>query len=75
MDTDGCPPDAITYNTIVRAFLDKGDMNKVMIFLQEMTNRNFSPDATTMSMLVGLLTVDGEDFEIFTTILNFEGII
>ncbi|KAE9453068.1 hypothetical protein C3L33_15038, partial [Rhododendron williamsianum] len=51
MEGDGCPPDDVTYNIVVRAFLKRGDKHKVMILLQEMINRNFSPDASTMATL------------------------
>ena len=36
-----------------------------MILHQEMINRNFSPDVSTMSVLVSVLSVDDEDCELF----------
>ncbi|KAF7151149.1 hypothetical protein RHSIM_Rhsim02G0051600 [Rhododendron simsii] len=61
MDKDGCPPNDLTFNVVVRAFLKRGDRHMVKIHLQETINMNFKPDVSTMSMVVELLTVDGED--------------
>ncbi|KAE9452975.1 hypothetical protein C3L33_15119, partial [Rhododendron williamsianum] len=83
MEGDGCPPDDVTYNIVVRAFLKSGDKHKIKILLQEIINRkfspdvstmlnydimNFSPDACTMSMLVDLLTDDVQGYEMFEMI-------
>lgn len=65
MYADDCPPNKITFNIFVRAFLNRGDTPKVKIFLQEMINRKFSVDPSTME---GLLTADGGDGEIFRMI-------
>ncbi|KAE9450203.1 hypothetical protein C3L33_17891, partial [Rhododendron williamsianum] len=61
MEGDGCPPNDVTYNIVVRAFLKREDKHKVMILLQEMIDKNFSPDASTTSILVHLLSVDDGD--------------
>ncbi|KAE9452967.1 hypothetical protein C3L33_15140, partial [Rhododendron williamsianum] len=61
MEGDGCPPNEVTYNIVVRAFLKRGDIHKVKILLQEIINRNFKPDASTLTIVADLLTVDGED--------------
>ncbi|XP_058203759.1 putative pentatricopeptide repeat-containing protein At1g12700, mitochondrial isoform X4 [Rhododendron vialii] len=33
MDKDGCPPNDLTFNVVVRAFLKRGDRHKVKIYL------------------------------------------
>lgn len=39
-----------------------------MIFLQEINDKNFSVDPSTMCVLVRLLAVEGEDGELFRMI-------
>ncbi|KAF7150648.1 hypothetical protein RHSIM_Rhsim02G0033800 [Rhododendron simsii] len=58
MEKDECPPNSFTCNVIVRAYLERGDKHKVMVVLQEMIKRCFSPNTRTMSMLMDSLKVD-----------------
>ncbi|KAI8546060.1 hypothetical protein RHMOL_Rhmol07G0086800 [Rhododendron molle] len=60
MEKNGCPPDAVTYNIIVQAFIEKGVRQKVATRLEEMKERSFPPYASTISKLVDCLTAEGE---------------
>ena len=68
MDANGCSPNAVTHKIILRGFLNRGDRLKVMVYQQEMIDRNFLPDASTMSVLVYVLTLDAEECEMFKMI-------
>ncbi|XP_058106457.1 pentatricopeptide repeat-containing protein At3g22470, mitochondrial-like [Magnolia sinica] len=56
MEEKGCQPDSVTFNALIRGFLQNNETIKGMQLLGEMAKRHFSVDASTTSMLVGLLT-------------------
>ncbi|XP_058223225.1 pentatricopeptide repeat-containing protein At1g63330-like [Rhododendron vialii] len=70
MEGDGCPPNDLTYNIVVWVFLKKGNKPKGMMLLQEMINKNFSPDASTMATLIDLLLAGGGDSDYLKMIHN-----
>ncbi|PRQ35049.1 putative pentatricopeptide [Rosa chinensis] len=58
MGGKGCSPDGCTYNTIIRGLLNNSKTSWAMKFIQEMVELGFSADASTMELIVGLLSKD-----------------
>uniref|UniRef100_A0A2N9EWU3 ABC transporter family G domain-containing protein n=1 Tax=Fagus sylvatica TaxID=28930 RepID=A0A2N9EWU3_FAGSY len=61
MDGNGCSPDDRTYNTIIQGLLQHNETSKAMELVKIMVDKGFSADATTVSLLVDLLSANLED--------------
>lgn len=61
MKQNGCLPDGITYNTIIRGFLGQQKGYKAVAFLEELVGRGFSPSASNFSSIIDLISTEGED--------------
>ena len=58
MEENGCSPDSISFNIVVRAFLKENEINKAMDIFGEMRKRNLLPDEGVTSMMLHLALVD-----------------
>ncbi|PRQ34901.1 putative pentatricopeptide [Rosa chinensis] len=58
MGGKGCSPDGCTYNTIIRGLLNINETTWAMKLIQEMLERRFSADASTMELIIVLLSKD-----------------
>ncbi|TQD90872.1 hypothetical protein C1H46_023551 [Malus baccata] len=45
-------------NTIIRGFFNNNEMSRAMVLIQEMVDRDFSADASTMELIVDLLSAE-----------------
>jgi pentatricopeptide repeat protein len=61
MEEKGCSPDGWIYNTIIRGFINNNEASRAMGLIQEMVERGFSADASTMELIVDLLSQDRVD--------------
>ncbi|PRQ34971.1 putative pentatricopeptide [Rosa chinensis] len=61
MGGKGCSPDGCTYNTIVRGFINNKETSRATRLIQEMLEKGFSADASTMELIVDLLSKDTVD--------------
>ncbi|XP_021836080.1 putative pentatricopeptide repeat-containing protein At1g12700, mitochondrial [Spinacia oleracea] len=51
MEEDGCSPDDITYNTIIRRYILNNDLSKALWYCDLMVNKGFEADANTFHLL------------------------
>ncbi|PRQ34778.1 putative metalloenzyme, LuxS/M16 peptidase, tetratricopeptide-like helical domain-containing protein [Rosa chinensis] len=58
MGGKGCSPNGWTYNTIIRGFINNNETSRATRLIQEMLERGFSADASTMELIVDLLSKD-----------------
>lgn len=58
MEEKGCLPDSITFNVIIQNLLKENEIHEAIQLLEEMRNRNFSPDEAVTSMLLCLASFD-----------------
>ena len=57
MADDGrCPPDVVSYNTIIDGLFKEGDVDKAYITYHEMLDRRVSPDAVTYNSIIAALS-------------------
>jgi pentatricopeptide repeat protein len=47
MEEDGCPPDEISYNVIIRGFLHHKDESRAVQLIGEMRDKGFIADVGT----------------------------
>ena len=48
----------MTFNVLMRGFCQNNEMQKVVELLQEMAERKFSPDESTIGIVIDLLSKD-----------------
>ncbi|PWA38212.1 tetratricopeptide-like helical domain-containing protein [Artemisia annua] len=68
MEENGCLADSVIYNVIVRELLKKNECKEAENHLEEMIDRGFLPDASTIAMLLPLIPSGGQDSRIRTII-------
>ncbi|XP_050368340.1 putative pentatricopeptide repeat-containing protein At1g12700, mitochondrial [Argentina anserina] len=56
MEGKGCPPNDCTYNIIIRGFLNNNKTSQAVKLIEEMRRCGFSADASTMELILGLLS-------------------
>jgi pentatricopeptide repeat protein len=61
MEEKGRSPDGWTYNIIIRGFINNKETSWAMGLIQEMVERGFSADASTMKLIIDLLSKDKVD--------------
>ncbi|KAL1350057.1 hypothetical protein AAHE18_07G199300 [Arachis hypogaea] len=61
MEENGCPPNYSTYNVFVQGLLIKRDPLRSMKYLQIMTDKGFSVDATTTELIINYLSTNQGD--------------
>ncbi|KAL5712371.1 hypothetical protein ACHQM5_014555 [Ranunculus cassubicifolius] len=74
MGCDGVVPDAFTLNSMVQGFLSMRQVNQTRIarkLLKIMSEKGFSPNVDTTSMIVDLLQVDELDSKWIKMMPNF----
>ncbi|GAV63205.1 PPR_2 domain-containing protein [Cephalotus follicularis] len=60
MEDYGCVPNSCSYNTIIKGFFRNNDASIAMQLLEEMVNRGFSADVSTIEMILNLFTSDAD---------------
>ncbi|KAK9940766.1 hypothetical protein M0R45_017408 [Rubus argutus] len=70
MEQKGCSPNGWTYNTIIRGFINNNETSRAMEFIQQMVERGFSADASTMELVVDLLCKDKVDLALLPLLKN-----
>lgn len=58
MEERGCAPNVVTYNTLMRGFILNNEFPKIVELLHNMVEKNVSPNASTASIVVDLLSKD-----------------
>lgn len=71
MKQNGCLPNDVTFNIIVRGFLKRNRCYDTLVFLEEMIGSGFSPDASSFPMLVDLFSAKGQDPSLLEMIKKF----
>ncbi|KAM7522686.1 hypothetical protein LguiA_012588 [Lonicera macranthoides] len=71
MEECGSIPDDVTYNVIVQGFLTGSQCSEALLLMEKMVGRGFSPNASTISMLAGILPTRGQDSTLLDMIHNF----
>ncbi|PQM34646.1 putative pentatricopeptide repeat-containing protein [Prunus yedoensis var. nudiflora] len=61
MDEKGCSTNDCTYNTIIRGLINNNEISKATVLIQQMVEKGFSADASTMELIVNLLSKDEVD--------------
>jgi len=61
MEKHGCRPDQITYNTLIRGFLNNNEVKGALEIIDVMTAKGFQGDAETASLVFNLLSDDQVD--------------
>ncbi|KAL8482763.1 hypothetical protein ACS0TY_025707 [Phlomoides rotata] len=61
MEESGCAPNSCLYNVIVQSLLKRNELSEAIPFMEEMCERGFSADVTTMIMLFDELQGDHEN--------------
>ena len=64
MEKNGCFPDDLTYNTIVREFLKRNRCYEALVLLETMVKRGFSPDASIFPLLLDIVTAKELDYSV-----------
>ncbi|KAJ0799148.1 putative tetratricopeptide-like helical domain superfamily [Helianthus annuus] len=70
MEENGCLPNRVTYNVLVRELLKKNECEEAEIYLEEMINRGFMPDDATFENLLPRIPNVGKDSRLRTIILK-----
>ncbi|KAJ0594747.1 putative tetratricopeptide-like helical domain superfamily [Helianthus annuus] len=52
MEESGCPPNNVTYSVFLQGFLKNKHYDDVEMLLQEMDDRGYSLDASTLSLFI-----------------------
>ncbi|KAM0030444.1 putative tetratricopeptide-like helical domain superfamily [Helianthus debilis subsp. tardiflorus] len=52
MEESGCPPDDVTYRVLLQGYLKNRHYDDVEMLLQEMDDRGYSLDASTISLFI-----------------------
>ncbi|KAM7522725.1 hypothetical protein LguiA_012627 [Lonicera macranthoides] len=71
MEGCGCDLDAVAYNVTVQGFLKGSQCYEALLLMEKMVERGFSPDASTISILVDILPAKGQDSKLFDMIKIF----
>lgn len=58
MEEKGCDPNVVIYNAPMCSFCENNELQKVFELLHKMVERELSPDASTVSMVLDLLSKD-----------------
>ena len=58
MEGKGCAPNAVAFNTLMHGLFQNNETQKAIDFLHKMKVRKLSPDASTVSMVIELLSKD-----------------
>ncbi|CAL5422463.1 unnamed protein product [Camellia sinensis] len=61
MEHNGCLPNDVTYNTIIRGFIGQHKCYEALILVEEMVQRGFSADASNSSLVIDILSTKGQD--------------
>lgn len=61
MEEQGCFPDSVTYNLIVRGFLQNNDFPNASYYCDEMVSKGFEADVKTSSLFISLLPQGNKD--------------
>ncbi|CAF2050912.1 BnaA09g46030D [Brassica napus] len=69
MEEDGIVPNVCTYNTLIRAHLSGGDISNSVELIEEMKRCGFSADASTIKMVMDMLS-DGRLDKSFLDMLS-----
>lgn len=56
MEEKGCSPDNVTYNSIIRGYIHCNETSRIVGLIQQMVERGFSADASTMKLIVDLFS-------------------
>lgn len=63
MEEKGCAPNAVIYNTVMDFFLKNNDSSKVVELIHKMAEKNVLPNASTFSIVIELLSMNGKYHE------------
>lgn len=58
MEGKDCAPNAVAFNTLMHGLFQNNETQKAIDFLHKMKVRKLSPDASTVSMVIELLSKD-----------------
>ncbi|GMP85239.1 hypothetical protein CsSME_00038475 [Camellia sinensis var. sinensis] len=61
MEHNGCLPNDVTYNTIIRGFIGQHKCYEALILVEEMVQRGISADASNSSLVIDILLTKGQD--------------
>ncbi|CAL5420023.1 unnamed protein product [Camellia sinensis] len=61
MEQNHCLPSDVTYNTVIRGFIEQHKCYEALILVEEMVQRGFSIDASTFPLIVDILSTKGQD--------------
>ncbi|XP_028084935.1 putative pentatricopeptide repeat-containing protein At1g12700, mitochondrial [Camellia sinensis] len=61
MEKNSGLPNDVNYNTIIGGFLGQQKCYEVLVLLEKMLQKGFSPDASTSSLIVDLISTRGQD--------------
>ncbi|KAF5958928.1 hypothetical protein HYC85_000137 [Camellia sinensis] len=74
MEQNGCLANDVTHSTIIQRFIGQQKCYEVLVLLDEMIGRGFMPDASTVSLVVDLISTKGQDFALKEMIKKFMAI-
>ncbi|GMP25406.1 hypothetical protein CsSME_00002291 [Camellia sinensis var. sinensis] len=74
MEQNGCLATDVTHSTIIHRFIGQQKCYEVLVLLEEMIGRGFMPDASTFSLVVDLISTEGQDFALKEMIKKFMAI-
>ncbi|MDV3143420.1 MAG: pentatricopeptide repeat-containing protein, partial [Sweet potato little leaf phytoplasma] len=58
MEESGCALNVITYNSLLRGFCESNKREEVVKLLHRMAQKNVSPDASTCTIVLDMLSKD-----------------
>lgn len=70
MEDKACSPNDWTFNTMIRGFINNNETLRAMGLIQQMLERDFSADASTMGLIVDLLSQDKVDLPLLPLLKN-----
>ncbi|KAK2972759.1 hypothetical protein RJ640_019407 [Escallonia rubra] len=71
MEAKGCAPNVVTFNTLMRGFCHQGRRPHVIEILRKMKDRDVSPDASTASIIIDLLSKDEQHLQYLNLLPTF----
>ena len=61
MEQNGCLPNDVVYNTVIRGLLGQQKYNEAMSLLEKMVGREFSPNTYAFALIANLISTKGQD--------------